>query len=90
MRITPYPPRAHSTASTEGSHQASSEICRPVGVRAREIPELAVPVEDMGPHDGVQIPAAQHVQARLEPFLRNRPAGRDHGHARARGESSNT
>ncbi|MGX1153596.1 hypothetical protein RKD39_001174 [Streptomyces albogriseolus] len=58
-----------------------------VGVGAGQVPQLAVPVEDVRGGHGVEAPAAQHVEPGREPLLGNGSAGGDHGHSGAGGEA---
>ncbi len=62
------------------------EVGGAVGVRAGQVAELGVTVQDMGCDHRVEVPAAQHVEARLQPLLGHRPAGGDDGDPRARGQ----
>ena len=84
----------HAVAAPRAQHRVHRgvapgglQIGGPVGVRAREVVELAVPVQHMGCHHRVEIPAAQHVEPGLEPFLGDRSTGGDDGDTGAGGES---
>lgn len=62
------------------------EVGRPLGVGAGQVAQLAVPVQDMGCGERVEVPAAQQVEAGLEPLLDDGSAGRDDGHTGAGSE----